>query len=347
MLRQQPRIVLVTRETRMENLLERWATRGRALFNFKQAKVAANARAGNMAAAMALQSSTEDDDFKELESEDGTYHRAVQQLKQDLDFGMPVQEIDRRYLPNFDFDLATVVVVVGQDGLVANTAKYVGSVPIVGVNPDPSRFDGALLPYHVAQARGAVANLLSNNAIIKEVTLAKVMLHDGQSLLAFNDFFIGANSHVSARYELSINQQSESQSSSGLLVSTGAGSTGWMSSVFHMAAGVARYLGAESPSQDLMAMEWDSPWLAWAVREPFLSQRSGVGMVAGRLNAGEELVITSRMDTGGVIFSDGIQADFLDFNAGSIARISQADHSARLVVPSHRRPPTRPHATSS
>jgi hypothetical protein len=38
------------------------------------------------------------------------------------------------------------------------------------------------------------------------------------------------------------------------------------------------------------------------------------------------------MPSGGVIFSDGIESDFLPFNTGTIATISASAQSARLVV---------------
>lgn len=335
-----PRIVVVTRQTRMEGLLQRWATRGQARFMFKQAKAVERARAGQLdAAAATLQA--DDADFLELQDEDATYHQAVQTLQRELDFGLPVQVIDRQYLPSMDFDLCSVIVVIGQDGLVANTAKYVGEVPIVGVNPDPARFDGVLLPYRLEGARQAVAQVLNQQARMTAVTLAQATLHDGQKLLAFNDLFIGAQSHVSARYDLTVGGRSEPQSSSGLLVSTGAGSTGWMSSVFNMARGVAASCGQRLDEARQPRLRWDEAALLWAVREPFRSQRSGISLAAGRLPAGEELVVESRMASGGVIFSDGVEADFLPFNGGTIARIGIAAQRARLVVPPRGRPGQR------
>lgn len=319
----------------MEGLLRRWATKGQAKFRFKQNRAVAAAQVGDMEAALAAQRE-EDADFLEIEDEDETYHSAVRELQRQLDFGLPVQVIDREYLPSIDFDMCSVVVCVGQDGLVANTAKYVGSVPIVGVNPDPARFDGVLLPYQLHNARGAVQGVLSGKTSLAEVTLAQATLHDGQTLLAFNDFFIGAASHVSARYEIHVAGRSEPQSSSGVLVATGAGSTGWMSSVFNMALGVARTFGAPVDPGVRPVMKWDDPSLLWAVREPFLSQMSGIGLVAGRIRTGEELTLESRMPQGGVVFSDGIESDFLEFNGGSIVRIGIAPHRARLVVPGDR-----------
>jgi NAD kinase len=335
----QPRIVVVTRETRMEGLLKRWATKGQAKFMFKGARAAAAVRAGDLSAAVAVQTS-EDEDFDELAEEDETYHDAVRDLTRELDLGIPVQVLDRQYLPTYDFAMCAAVVVVGQDGLVANTAKYVGDTPIIGVNPDPARFDGVLLPYRLGDARGAVSQVLRQQAILQDVTLAEATLHDGQRLLAFNDLFIGVRSHVSARYELRARGKSEEQSSSGVLVSTGAGSTGWMSSVFNMTCGIAQSLGVEI-NNPRKRMAWDDAWLLWAVREPFLSRTSGVSLVTGRVEEGDELVIESRMPTGGVVFSDGIESDFLEFNGGAIVRIGVAAQRARLVAPTVRRAPRR------
>lgn len=339
----QPRIVIVTRETRMQGMLKRWATKGQAKFVFARARAAAAVRSGDMHAAVAAQ--TQDDmDFLEIEDEDQTYRDAVSRLTRDVDFGIPVQVLDRQYLPNYDFELCAAVIVIGQDGLVANTAKYVGRTPIVGVNPDPARFDGVLLPYQLDGARDAVSSVLRKQAVLQEVTLAQANLHDGQQMLAFNDLFIGVRSHVSARYELRVNGREEQQSSSGVLVSTGAGSTGWMSSVFNMARGVAASMGAPVSERASVRLTWDAPALLWAVREPFVSRTSAAGLVAGRLAEGDELVIESRMPAGGVIFSDGIEADFLEFNGGAIARIGVAPLRARLVVPSRRPQPRRAHA---
>src|SRR5262249_55001458 len=139
-------------------------------------------------------------EYADLENEDETYQHAVARLRQQLDFGLPIQFVDRGFLPSFDFARYEVVIVVGQDGLGANAAKYVGNVPIVAVNPDPRRIDGILLPFLLPSARDAVAQVLNGRARTRDVTLAEVNLHDGQRLLAFNDLFVGSSSHISARY---------------------------------------------------------------------------------------------------------------------------------------------------
>lgn len=302
------KLVIVTRKTRLQELIERFNTRSQAKFYIEHAG----------------------GDFGDYEREDDAYRRALAILQADLDFGLPQQLLDRSLIPTFEFREEDLVLAFGQDGLVANTAKYVGSQPIVAVNPEPTRFDGVLLPFQSGEAKTAVAKVIDGKAAVREITLAEVQLNDSQRLLAFNDFFIGARSHISAQYRIEHKKRSEIQSSSGVLVSTGAGSTGWVSSVFNMASGVATFCGGRSGNA--VKLPWEDRRLIYVVREPFISRHSQAGIVAGMLEQQDELVLQSLMPTAGVIFSDGIESDFLEFNSGSIARVHAAAQKARLVV---------------
>jgi len=302
------KLVIVTRKTRLQELVERFNTRSQAKFYIEHAG----------------------GDFADYEREDDSYRSSLETLRRSLDFEMPQQLVDRILVPTFQFQKDDLVVTLGQDGLVANTAKYVGAQPIVAVNPEPGRFDGILLPFLPDQARSAVGKVLEAKARIHEVTLAEIKLQDGQRLLAFNDLFIGARSHVSALYRISYGKRSEIQSSSGVLVSTGAGSTGWLSSVFNMASGVTRFCGG-TPVKPFR-MPWEDRRLIYVVREPFVSRHSQANIVAGMLASGQELVLESLMPSGGAVFSDGMEADFLQFNSGATATVRAADQRAHLVV---------------
>jgi hypothetical protein len=216
---------------------------------------------------------------------------------------------------------------------VSNTAKYLDGQSIVGVNPDPSRIDGVLLPFQAKTAAEGVARVVERKAIARPITMAEVHLNDGQKLLAFNDFYIGQRTHISSRYRLRWKKQSEPQSSSGVLVSTGVGSTGWLSSTQNMAQAVSRLLLPESPPKlPALRLEWEDPRLVFVVREPFRSRASQVRLTAGMIEAGEELTIESLMPDGGVIFSDGVEADALAFNSGTVAAIRASDRKAHLVA---------------
>lgn len=331
------KIVIVTRPTQLESLRKKFNTRSQAKFQIVSAKRRMLAAAAPAAAAASLDRAAMAA-FEEVDVAAQMYDRALEQLHDALDFSefeLPVQTIDRDFLPNFVFGPNDVVVTVGQDGLVANTAKYALGLSIIAVNPDPQRIDGILLPFKPEEAKAAVASVLSGKARYREVTLAHAKLADGQQLLAFNELFIGARSHISARYRLTIGGQSEPQSSSGMLVCTGAGSTGWLSSVFNMAAAIDGLLGHPAPREPLR-MQWEDPRLLYVVREPFVSKSSKAGLVAGILSPGQEIMIESEMAASGVIFSDGVEADALEFNAGAVARIGVAAKKARLVVGSVR-----------
>src|SRR5687767_2096829 len=319
-----PGIAVVTRKTRLKGLLERWGTKGQAKFRLKQVRLreAARVRPEVTLRQAAVEDAQAEEDYLEYEKEDQAYQHTLERLEEDLDLGLPLAFVDRQYLPTFNFANTEVVVVVGQDGLVANTAKYVGDLPIVAVNPDPQRIDGILLPFTAGQVRGVVETTLAGRAATRAVTLAETVLSDGQRLLAFNDFFIGARSHVSARYRLRVGERSEPHSSSGVLVSTGAGSTGWISSVFAMSGAVSRFSGGQ-PGRGIR-LEWEDPRLVFVVREPYVSRHSKAGIVAGMIEAKRELILESQMPSGGVIFSDGVEADALDFNSGARARIRAA-----------------------
>jgi NAD kinase len=302
------KIVFVTRKTRLAQLIERFNTVAQAKFYIEHA-------GGN---------------FKEYQLEDDAYQRSAEIVRHSLEVGLKLQEIDRGLVPTFTFLPQDVVITLGQDGLVANTAKYIGKQPLIAVNPDPGRFDGILLPFAPSETGAALTKVIVGKCQIRSVTLAEARMSDGQRLLAFNDLFLGAQTHVSARYRLRWAKNEEPQSSSGVLVSTGAGSTGWVSSVFNMATGIAALTGGHAVKP--IRLDWEDRRLLFVVREPFVSRHSKANIVAGIVEQQQALEIESLMPSGGVVFSDGIEADFLQFNSGSSVIVKAAAETAQLVV---------------
>lgn len=307
------KIIIVTKQTALEELVQRFNTREQGRFYIE-----------HMGAS-----------FEEYEDAHQHYHGALQVLKDAVPAGVRVQLIDRSFLPTFSFGEEDLVVTLGPDGLVVNTAKYLNGQPLVAFNPDARRIDGVLLPFQVQNAANVLPHAVGGGMSQRRVSMARADLNDGQSLHAVNDFFIGPKSHVSARYILTFGGQSETQSSSGLIVSTGAGSTGWLRSIVTGAAGVMEKMG---PPHEVPLtggdprFDWESSELVFSVREPFPSRTSQVKLVFGRIAAGERVEITSQMPQTGVIFSDGIEEDFLEFNAGAVARIGLAEKKLNLVV---------------
>lgn len=266
--------------------------------------------------------------IEDIDIEHDTFYRSLDAIVAQLSGKLKYKVIDCNFLPSFLFAESHLVITVGQDGLVANTAKYVGGQPIIGVNPDPARFDGVLLRTQVNNFAHHLTQCLNGQMSLAEITMAELALNDGQKLLAFNDFFIGPSSHISARYIISHANRREEHSSSGILVSTGAGKTGWMSSVMNMVTGFA---GAPD-IEHYRNLRWNSPELFYAVREPFISRQSQASIVWGIIDQTNPLVLESRMPQHGVIFSDGVERDFLQFNSGAIATIAVAAQKARVVT---------------
>ena len=302
------KVVFVTRKTRLAELIERFNTRAQAKFYLTHAGL----------------------DFDDYQREDDTYRRSMDALHGALEVGLKLQVLDRALVSTYLFAPTDVVVALGQDGLVANTAKYIGGQPLVGVNPDPERIDGILLPFTPGNVAPVLRGVLGQHFKVRQVTLAQARLSDGQTLLAFNDFFLGARSHVSARYRLDSGPGFEAQSSSGVIVSTGAGSTGWLSSVFTMAAQVSALTGGTTGAP--IRLSWEDAQLVWVVREPYISKHSTARQTAGLLGPGKALKLESQMPSGGVVFSDGMEADCLQFNSGVTAEVSAAQQRAQLVV---------------
>jgi hypothetical protein len=267
--------------------------------------------------------------FEDYELEHETFQHSLLSLQTQLSKTIKHKTVERKYLPSFIFSGNQLVVVIGQDGLVANTAKYANACPIVAVNPDKKRYDGILLPFDTADFISGVENVMTNRFQSRTIRFAEAKLNDGQRLLAFNDLFIGASSHISARYKIAFKDKMEEHSSSGLIVSTQAGSTGWLSSIFNMAYGVTSMF---EKNLKLKRPKLKDNELLFAVREPFQSIRTQIGITAGVIKNQDCLTVESFMPTRGVIFSDGIESDFLNFNSGSIATIGIAKEIAQLVV---------------
>lgn len=325
------KIVLVTRPTRLAELVIRFNTVSQARFYVEHQGA----------------------DFSDYLREDEMYHQALVETQTALAQVGRLQVIDRGFLPNFVFAPEDTVVTLGQDGLVANTLKYLDGHPVVGVNPDPERWDGRLLPFRVADLPKVMPEVILRKRRTHSVTMAKAQLNNGQTICGVNDLFIGPKTHSSARYFIRSGERSETQSSSGIIVSTGMGSSGWLKSLLTGAAAITQSAGTELARQTTGELftgskptdrnngkvrlnirsefAWDANYLFFTVREPFPTKTTGVSLVFGRVSADAPLILESRMADNGVIFSDGLEQDFLEFNSGTRAVIEIAERKGVLV----------------
>ncbi len=293
-----PRIVVVTRPSPYEMTIARYGTEGQARF--------------------VLGGRGEDLDVLRAE-----HHRSAA-LLQEVASAIPLAwrrtRITRSDLDRFLFEPEDVVLVVGQDGLVANVARYLSGQRVIGVDGAPGRNAGVLVPHTPAAAAGRLAALSEGAQIEVQIrALVQVRFGDGQRLLGLNEVFLGQRSHQSARYRIADAHTTEAHSSSGIVVSTGTGATGWAASIHRCR------------DCDLALPGPESDQLAWFVREAWPGPGLGIGLTEGLLASGETLSVISEMDQGGVIFSDGIEADALEFERGQTATIGVAPERLQLV----------------
>lgn len=302
----QNRYVLVTRKTRLEELVERFNTWPQARFYLEHSGV----------------------DARDYLAEHDLYTRRLTEAELTLKKRGIVQRVERRLLPSCLFGPRDIVIVIGQDGLVANTIKYLHGQPVIGINPDPGRWDGKLLAFETGDLERAVRRVETGRAEVTDITLAEASTLDGQRMLAVNDIFIGPRSHTSARYSLGSGDRSETQSSSGVIVSTGFGSTGWFQSILAGAMGV---MGMDGHALR-QGFAWDARRLQYTVREPFPSRTTGTSLVFGEITPDSPLRLESFMPGNGVVFSDGIEQDYIEFNSGCVLRVGLAETVGRVVT---------------
>ncbi|MDQ0792586.1 hypothetical protein [Streptomyces sp. B1I3] len=296
-----PRAVLVHRRTEYEELLERHGTHGQAAFFL----------------------STRGQSIEEVAERHARNRRAIS----DVAGAVPLQwrrtRVERADLDRFLFAPEDVVLVVGQDGLVANAAKYLSGRPVIGIDADPGRNPGVLVRHRAADTAALCRAAVAPGDRTEALTMVEAVADDTQRLLALNEIYLGPPGHQTARYRIRPDGAApvaeEPQASSGVLVGTGTGATGWLRSLWTERGSTLRLPGPADPR------------LLWFVREAWPSPATGTALVAGELGRGDGLALTVESDRM-VVFGDGVESDALELTWGQSVRLAISPTSLDLVV---------------
>ncbi|MFD5424751.1 hypothetical protein [Streptomyces sp. NPDC127084] len=293
-----PRAVLVHRTTEYEELLARHGTHGQAEFFL-------SSRGRSIAEVLER-------------------HRRTARALRDVTAAVPLRwrqtRVERADLDRFLFAPQDVVIVVGQDGLVANTAKYLSGQPVVGIDTDPGRNPGVLVRHRPADAGRLMRDAAAQGGgTADELTMVEAVADDTQRIVALNEIYLGRPGHQTSRYRLGLRDAAEPQASSGVLVGTGTGATGWLRSLW-LERGSAGPLPGPAERR-----------LIWYVREAWPSPATGTSLVEGTLAAAERLALTVESDRL-VAFGDGMESDAIELTWGQTVRLGVSDTSLRLLV---------------
>jgi len=294
-----PRVVLVHRTTEYEELVARHGTHGQAAFF-----LASRGRS-----------------IEEVSERHTRTRRALADVASAIPLTWRQARVERDDLDRFLFAPEDVVVVVGQDGLVANVAKYLTGQPVVGIDTDPGRNPGVLVRHRAADAGTLISSATAPGTPADELTMVEAVADDTQRLVALNEIYLGAAGHQTARYRLGLDGDRgvvEPQASSGVLVGTGTGATGWIRSVWQERGGGTPLPG---PTEER---------LLWFVREAWPSPATGTSLVAGELPRGAELRLTVESDRL-IAFGDGVESDALELTWGQSVRVGMAEVRLRLL----------------
>ena len=175
-----PRAVVVTRQTELEHLVARHGTRAQARFALSAAGRA----------------------IDEIEERHASFETTLTRVSRAVPSRWRSARVGRQDLPRFVWEPGDVVIAVGQDGLVANVAKYLTGQRVVGVNPDPARIDGVLVRHTAGVLGEVLARMVEGRSEVESRTLVEARLDDGQKLRALNEIYLGHRTHQSSRYRV-------------------------------------------------------------------------------------------------------------------------------------------------
>ncbi len=205
-----------------------------------------------------------------------------------------------------------LIISVGGDGTLLRASHFIDDEIILGVNSDIKKSEGILCYASRHDLKGKIDKILDNKFSVKNLTRANVFfVNTKKSYTGLNEIYVGSlKSYHIARYVLNYSGIEEEQKSSGIIISTGTGSTAW-------------YGSTRKERFNLEDKE-----LRFVVREPYFGRLSKFRIIDGKIGENKKIHIKSKM-TGGIVAVDSMTE--IPFNYGEEIEISISKKPLRLI----------------
>ena len=208
-----------------------------------------------------------------------------------------------------------LIIAVGGDGTFLRASHFIfDKTPICGVNSDPKYKEGFFMSATKKDFGKKIKKILKNNYKIKKLHRLEAYIGNKKiSELALNEFYIASKKqHHTARYILTLRRKKERQKSSGVLVSTAAGSNAWIKS----AGGKIFPLNSDK--------------FEYLVREPYCGKVSAkCNLINSILNKNEKIEVIFEVGNG-VLIVDSLSKEY-SFKAGQKIMVKMSKNPLYIV----------------
>ncbi len=241
------------------------------------------------------------------------HEKCIENIKKIIS-GINFEIIDVDNINKNHFDNVDLVITAGGDGTFIKAASFLNDTLIIGINSEPELSEGFLTSIHENEMH-YLKEMISGKYKIIERERAEVKINGNKIIdLALNDVYVGSKLQFhTSRYIIELKDTKEEQRSSGVLVSTGSGSTAW----YESAGG--------------KPFHYTDKKLKFLVREPYTQRIFRPEILTGEINEKEKINFESKRYDGGIISVDSFK--MYDFNLGDKAEIKMSNKPLKVIIP--------------
>jgi NAD+ kinase len=210
--------------------------------------------------------------------------------------------------------ISDLVISIGGDGTALGASHYIRGGLMLGVNSAPGDSVGHFCSVNRKNFEARLDAILCGKWKPKELARLQITL-DEKPLpeLALNDVLIAHDCPASTtRYLIKVGRREEEHRSSGIWISTAAGST----------AGIGSAGGKKMPL--------GSKRIQYLVRELYREPKRSYALTRGFIEAGDEITIASKM-AAGEMYVDGAKTRY-EFPFGTRTKVTAAEHGLKIFL---------------